>query len=101
MRVTSEDERQKVLNFFRPITERVKIRGLPTPSQPAKETALALKSTENDAEGDDNTSSHKGEKSGDIPHDAKAEKTEGQRIEGTCDGAVLAAHRNCPKKMMI
>jgi hypothetical protein len=49
VRTTSEDERQEVLNFFRPIADRVKVGGLPTSPQPVKCTVPSRASAENDA----------------------------------------------------
>jgi hypothetical protein len=49
VRTTSEDERQEVLNFFRPIADRVKVGGLPTPPQPVKGTVPSRASAEKDA----------------------------------------------------
>jgi hypothetical protein len=44
---TSEDERQEILNFYRPKSKRVKIGGLPTPPRPVKkEPAVAATETQ-------------------------------------------------------
>lgn len=48
VRTTSEDERQEVLNFFRPIAYIVKVGGLPTSPQPVKGTVPSRASAEND-----------------------------------------------------
>jgi hypothetical protein len=90
-RVTSEDERQEILNFFRPITERVKVGGLPTPARPAKETAPAPKSTGIDVEQVKNASSQKSEERKDQLHDSEVTEMVGEATEDARDGEALEA----------
>ncbi len=85
VKTTSETERQDVLNFFRPISDRTKTGGLPTPSRPIKNTLQTPPSTENDPEGVDVARSNNEEKTDDTNENSQPVEVEGKTIEESCD----------------
>jgi hypothetical protein len=74
---TSEDERQEILNYFRPIGSRIKTGGLPTPFRPTKDTTPSP-TREHEAEHNEKAGSDHGEEKHDQSEEKKDQSWEKQ-----------------------